>query len=305
MHALKCFVGAIALLAVACGGSSMPSTPVLQAGEGLLELPLVSTTAGRGYRLVGATFAITGPQSVTVTDTTADTVSVPLMAGVYSIQLNGPWHVERTDAPGQTVPVTLVSPNPMTFTLGEGQARPVRFLFKVPGDATADVGFNVDSGGWIAGAIAFEPLPPGVSSPFTEIAGTTVPFVISFESSTVTRKSWGPELDVETSPITVQFGGAASGFLADRLAPALEGAPLLMHLSRNSGQQTSIAITPLGRPGAEFRLNLWPLAMEGGVDPQGYPALQLYSFQGMADVLTVNGPSGMLRGTVSGQLSAH
>lgn len=305
MHALKCFVGAIALLAVACGGSSMPSTPVLQAGEGLLELPLVSTTAGRGYRLVGATFAITGPQSVTVTDTSADTVSVPLMAGVYSIQLNGPWHVERTDAPGQPVPVTLVSPNPLTFALGEGQARPVRFLFKVAGDATADVGFNVDSGGWIAGSIAFEQVPPGASGPFVELAGTTVPFVISFESSTVNRGSWGPELDVETSPITVQFGGAASGFLADQLAPALEGAPLFMHLSRNSGQQTSVSIAPLGRPQADFRLHLFPLAMDGGVDAEGYPALQLYDFQGMADLVSINGPSSMLRGSVSGQLSAH
>src|SRR4051812_38712525 len=117
MQMLKWFVGAIALLVVACGEVAGPSTPVIREGEGLLELPLVSTSAGRSYKLVGATFAITGPQNATITDTSAESVSLPLMAGTYSIKMNGDWHVERTDAPGVTVPVTLVSPNPLTFTL--------------------------------------------------------------------------------------------------------------------------------------------------------------------------------------------
>ncbi|NPC73051.1 hypothetical protein HPP05_25205 [Corallococcus exiguus] len=282
MQRLKWFVSAIALLALACGEVSESSTPVIREGEGLLELPLVSTSAGRSYKLVGATFAITGPQNATITDTSADSVSLALMAGDYSIQMTGEWHVERTDAPGVTVPVTLVSPNPLSFTLGEGETRPVRFLFKVPGDATADVGISVDSGGWISGTFQFMSVPPDSSDVgiFRELSGKTIPFVISFETSTVTRSSdFGRrEVIIETGPIAFQFGGSAK-ILVDRIAPTFQGRSLMLRLSRQSF--------------GSFFEGVWledvssglALTMEfygydtTGIDSDGYPIVRTLSYE--------------------------
>ncbi|RYZ39236.1 MAG: hypothetical protein EOO71_20900 [Myxococcaceae bacterium] len=283
-------MSAIALLAVACGEASIPSTPVVHEGEGLLELPLVATTtAGRSYKLVGASFAITGPQSITITDTSADTVSVPLLAGLYSVQMTGTWHVERTDAPGQTVPATLVSPNPMSFTVGEGQTRPVRFLFKVAGEATADVGFSVDHGGWISGSVEFTLLGgPQYPSIFASLGGTTVPFVISFASSTVTRFP-GPyekRVEVVTSPVTLQFGGTASDALQSRVVPALEGLPLVLRMTRTP-YNSEVEIEPivLGNmeTGAELRLEAQ--SADGAGDSDGYPTLQPLAFEGFFSIM--------------------
>ncbi|WP_193428897.1 hypothetical protein [Corallococcus soli] len=281
----------------------MPANPTLLPGEGLLELPLLSTTtAGRSYKLVGATFVITGPQSVTLTDTTVDSVSTPLMAGLYSIQMTGPWHVERTDAPGQTVPATLVSPNPMSFTLGEGETRPVRFLFKVEGDGTADVGFRVDHGGWISGSITFDPLAPGESEIFAELAGTTVPFVISYESAVVDR-SWGM-VSVETSPITAQFGGA-SELLLKQLVPSMNGNSMHLQLYRTQpGGVMYLPFIELGAPGAPARLQLELGVLSVINDADGYPVLQPYSMQGVARVVArENSGDGYLQGVVNGQFS--
>ncbi|RKG71893.1 hypothetical protein [Corallococcus terminator] len=305
----KYFVSAIALLAVACGEASIPSTPVLHEGEGLLELPLVATTtAGRSYKLVGASFAITGPQSITITDTSADTVSVPLLAGLYTVQMTGSWHVERTDAPGQTVPATLVSPNPMSFTVGEGQTRPVRFLFKVAGDATADVGFSVDHGGWISGSIEFE-LMGGPQDPsiFAALGGTTVPFVISFASSTVTRLP-GPyekRVEVVTGPVTLQFGGTASDVLQNRVVPALEGLPLVLRLTRtpfNSEVEIDYIRLESLETGTQF--GLLPEPVDGAGDSEGYPTLQPFVLDGHFDIMR-NGPerSDTAFGRVHGQIA--
>ncbi|RKH69793.1 hypothetical protein D7W81_10390 [Corallococcus aberystwythensis] len=280
---LKWFVGAIALLAVACGEVSETSTPVLRDGEGLVELPLVSTSAGRSYKLVGATFAITGPQNTSVTDTSAETVSVPLIAGAYSIQLNEGWHVERTDAPGVTVPVTLVSPNPMTFTLGEGETRPVRFLFKVPEDGTANVGIGVDTGGWISGTIQFEPyvgpLPADPPDYFAELRGKSVPFVINFESATVTRvdEYWSKRVLVETGPITFQFGGAPSAVL-QQFASALRGLPLYFTLEGGSQGAGWVPMIHLQHPSGSFMMDLEVSRALVEVDSEGFPLMTPFSF---------------------------
>ncbi|RKH88738.1 hypothetical protein D7Y21_13520 [Corallococcus sp. AB045] len=307
---MKCFLAAVVLFAVACGGSSVPSTPVLRDGEGLLELPLVSTTAaGRSYKLVGATFTLTGPQSTTITDTTADTVSVPLIAGDYTLQLTGTWHIERTDQPGVTVPSTLVSPNPLVFTLGEGETRPVRFLFKVPGDGNADVGFRVDHGGWVSGTLHFfdrTPSPNGPPDIFAELSGKTVPFVISFESSTVTRSSdsYSNQVVVQTSPVTLQFGGAPTQVLQKRIIPALEGQPLNIVLGTSAPGQSYAQPIVLENPASGTTLRLDLYLYDLGVGPDGYPQLEPFSFSdGHAEISTYWGsiPANISDGVVAPQ----
>ncbi|NNB97373.1 hypothetical protein HI113_26080 [Corallococcus exiguus] len=284
MQRLKWFVGAIALLALACGEVSETSTPVIREGEGLLELPLVSTSAGRSYKLVGATFAITGPQNATIADTSAESVSLALMAGKYTIQMNGDWHVERTDVPGITVPVTLVSPNPLTFTLGEGETRPVRFLFKVPGDGTADVGIGVDSGGWVSGTLVFEPRsPPPPGSPadiFVDMGGKSVPFVISYESSTVTRSiEYGyKRIQVQSGPVTVQFGGETTAAVQQQFVAALKGATLSFFMEASGPNSVYMGTLFLENQAHSvlFYLDLPPSILKQ--DAEGYPLLETVAF---------------------------
>ncbi|NNC14168.1 hypothetical protein HJC22_00290 [Corallococcus exiguus] len=297
---------AIVLLAVACGGSSVQPSPIMQKGEGTLELPLVSTSAaGRTYKLVGATFVITGEQSVTITDTSADTVSVPLIAGDYSIQMNGSWHIERTDAPGQTVQATLVSPNPMRFTLAEGEMRPVRFLFKVPGEILTDVGFSVDDGGWISGSFKFGPrpppppyFPPDYLGFFNELWEKTVPFVISFESTTATRaeEDFRKLLIIQTSPITLQFGGEHSDVLQHQVIPAFQGLPMQFILEADTSQPISyVYMRPVELTSVSGELALqMDLYLPGllGMDMDGYPRFpNATSFDGSVGMVLPGNPT--------------
>ncbi|MBN8233302.1 hypothetical protein JYK02_37880 [Corallococcus macrosporus] len=304
MQMLKWFVGAIALLAVACGEVSEPSKPVIHEGEGLLELPLVSTSAGRSYKLVGATFAITGPQNATITDTSAESVSLPLTAGTYSIQMNGDWHVERTDAPGVAVPATLVSPNPMTFTLGEGETRPVRFLFKVPEDGNANVGIGVDSGGWITGTVQFAPRPPpspGLQDVFYELAGKSIPFAISFESATVTRSvEFGRKrVTIDTAPVTVQFGGATGTAFQQQFVAALQGRVMNLRIETSGPSGTVVEPIRLENLERGVSFEIEPSQLNLGVDADGYALLQPTAFNsGFAELSALNSPS------VSGPLSS-
>jgi hypothetical protein len=301
---LKWFVGALALLALACGEGSNPSAPVIHDGEGLLELPLVSTSAGRSYKLVGATFAITGPRNVTITDTSADSVSLPLTAGAYSIQLNGDWHVERTDAPGVAVAASLVSPNPMAFALGEGETRSVRFLFKVSEDGTVDVGIGVDTGGWISGTIQFESRPPtgpgGPEDIYAGLAGKAVPFVISYESVTVfpTIEYGIKGLIIKTSPVALQFGGSPGVAFQQRIVAALEGRSMTFVLKAVDGTATSVTTLLVQnlQQGTDFAIRL-PVPFYLGEDADGYPLLRPKAFSGGTAELFCD--EGLLKGVIT------
>jgi hypothetical protein len=218
----------LALLVASCGGET---GTVDQKAEGTLRLPLVSPTPGGGlYKLVGAKFNITGPKTVTIEDTSADTVQTTLTAGSYTIEFAGTWHMESMDAPGTPVQAQLLSPNPLPLIVKKGETSEVRFLFKLPGEGTANVGIVVDSGGWLAGTLQFtERTSPGTPSGFDELVGKSVPFVISVQSYTLYRDSWMPRLWVDSTSTTVQFGGAPSAQL-QRVAASLTGAPLSFSL---------------------------------------------------------------------------
>jgi hypothetical protein len=307
------------LFMAACGGAPStqqePREP--QAGEGVLQLPMTSTTSdGQRYRLVGATFAITGPQSVNITDTSPDTVSVPLPAGAYSIRLEGQWHLERADAPGQSVQASLVSPNPMPFSLDEGQARAVRFIFKIPGSATADVGISVDTAGWFTGTFDFAPNDPEgyPQNPLESLAGTSVPFVISWNTATVIRQNeeYSKAIMVETGPITVQFGGAYSELLHDRLATSLQGAQARFTVLAIGGGLLDFSGIQLQFPDGNRR-DRFELSIErsngpfvGVVDENGLPAARPFDVQTPFHLmLATPGPIGYATGTARMNVSAQ
>lgn len=275
----------LALVVVACGGETVTMDPQ---EAGTLQLPLSSTAAdGKVYRLVGATFNITGTQTVTVTDTAADTVQTPLQAGSYSIELASGWTMERADAPGVAVPATLLSPNPLPFFVKKGETTQVRFLFKLPGDGTADVGIHVDSGGWFSGTIQFDSLDgdTGPSNPYAELVGRTVPFVISFESFTVTRDGWDKMSHMETGPATIQFGGAPSEQL-QRVAASLKGKPFFFSLRAESGGRLSFYGSSLFNPEGDLQFEILSSSerFPGVVDGDGYPVFGPFAFEAGARI---------------------
>ncbi|MCP3137974.1 hypothetical protein [Pyxidicoccus xibeiensis] len=311
MRKFNCSVIALALLVWACGGASSTEPREPLAHEGVIQLPLTTTSAdGQRYRLVGATFAITGTQSLNITDTSVDTLSVPLPAGPYSIRLEGEWRIERVEAPGQTVPASLMSPNPMAFSLLEGETRTVRFLFKVPGNGTADVGFTVDSGGWLSGTFDFDPLPqPEPFNTLGELAGRSVPFIISWNTATVTRVGGPRGFEVRTGPITVQFGGPYSELLHDRLAPSFEqGGPINFSLlAFEYGEVMFIPWAFHSRESENYELGLESVDVtSGGLDAEGYPSLRPVNFETPFRLMQVTPDNfGRAEGTVRVNLSVR
>ncbi|NTX02293.1 MULTISPECIES: hypothetical protein [unclassified Myxococcus] len=278
----------LTLLVAACGGSSGTGLDDVPESEGVIQVPLITTgTSGQTFRLVGATFDITGPKNHTITDTSADTVAVQLPAGGYTIQLQGEWHIERVGAPGQSIPATLISPNPLSFTVAEGEARTVRFLFKTPAEGTTDVGFSVDTGGWLAGTLDFtnSPIPP--SSELYELTGKTVPFAISFESAQVRQgndSSFGSHLMVTTSPVSVQFGGAYSAVLNERVARTLSAHELNFIVAKG-GPAVGLRVRNLslwGFDGAALELSMAESAnFPGYTDAMGFPLPGIYQVEGL------------------------
>lgn len=268
---------ALSLILAACSESSTGPYAPVRSTEGVLRLPLVSTTSnGEQYRLVGATFAISGVEDVIITDTSPDTLLVPLMVGAYSIRLEGDWHIERVGSSPVIVPATLISPNPMAFSITARTTQDVRFLFKVPAEGTLNVGITVDEGGWITGTLDFTYLSPHTTTnEFFPLEGRQVPFTVSFETATFTRDSWDG-LSVETGEVTVQFGGTYSEVLHARVAPNLTGGIARFRLARENSNEiffTGLAVENYDNP-------LYGLSIYGGtpfrgtLDNDGIPVRQ-------------------------------
>ncbi len=287
----------LALLVVACGGETVT---VDEQTVGTVQLPLTSPSSdGKVYRLVGATFNIQGPQTVTVTDTSADTVQTTLVAGAYTVELAGAWRLESTDAPGTTVAAQLLSPNPLPFSVTKGQTTQVRFQFKLPGNGSADVGIVVDSGGWIAGTFHFtEQVYEDPRNPFAELVGKSVPFLINMQSVTAVKDTWGQNLYVSSTSTTVQFGGPHSAAL-ERAAASLKGAPIFFTLRAYPGGAIEFAGLNFESNGMErYKIELSPSGpIPGTLDSEGYPALRSFQYNASSASLT-DGYAGV-RGTAS------
>ena len=265
----------LALLVVACGGGTVAPE---QQEKGTARLPLTSPSSnGKLYRLVGATFEFAGPQTVTVTDTSTDTVMVPLTVGAYTAKLGGSWRLEDAAAPGTTVLAQLVSPNPLPFFVTKNSVSEVRFQFKLAGDGTADVGFQVDKGGWLAGTIQFTALESPGSGLFDALVGKSVPFLLSYESGTLLREAYySKEVVVIADLATVQFGGPPSDVLA-RAAASMKGSTISFSLRANpDGRVEFGGLIPRNSPSPDaFRLDMMGgPSFVGALDSEGYPALR-------------------------------
>jgi|GEM_PF-5239793 len=280
----------LALVVAACGGAVGTETQTAET-QGTLQLPLTTPgPEGKTYRLVGASFDITGPEAVSITDTSAETLNVPLSVGSYAIEIGGTYHLERADAPGTAVPAQLISPTTLTFAVTKSTTTQVRFQFKLAGSGTADVGFSVDNGGFISGTfhVDYASAPPDGSPLFPSLVNKDIPFTLSYSTATITKEDYGTKtLFVVTGPIFVQFGGVDSAGLTRDVAPALNGQQLTFQLrAEPDGRVTFSGFQLYGSPDRRFDLNVQMSApFTAPLDSEGYPLPGLFQFS------TTNFPS--------------
>jgi hypothetical protein len=108
------------------------STPVAE--QGTLTIAMRTNVGGISYLLSGATFQITGVESLSLSgDTASDVVLMrqQLTAGDYAIRLEPGWLLEREGQFGfQPIEANLTSANPQAFTITPGGATPVAYSFE-------------------------------------------------------------------------------------------------------------------------------------------------------------------------------
>nr|BDT32583.1 hypothetical protein MFMH1_22520 [Myxococcus sp. MH1] len=272
----------LALMFVACG-DGVGLEPPSEATQGTLRLPLTAQSPEGAVKLVGATFNITGAQTVFISDTSADTLTVPLIEGDYTIELGGSWHLERLSAPGTPLSAQRLSPSVLAFSVIQGKLTEVRYLFKLAGSGGVDVGIQVDNGGSISGTLTFTQHEGPPDSEFASLVGKSVPFVISFETSRVVREGGGPKaISVETGPIFVQFGGPDGALLEKHVSPFFKGRSFLFRVtSLPNGYQvlSTFLIEGVGSGAPLDFVSHESQPFRGTVDPGGYPETTPFEFQ--------------------------
>ena len=146
MLSLVLFAGVGSMLPTACDGGSTTVVDGLSE-QGQIQLNLVGVSnSGTAYRLRQAIIVVQGPSSTTFLNSDEDPNSSSLGAsvpvGFYTAFLQEGWILERLSSPGgkpQPLQATLLSGNPLGFSVAAGQATRVPLRFSV-GDETVDVG---------------------------------------------------------------------------------------------------------------------------------------------------------------------
>lgn len=138
LQLLKTGLGAL-LCAGLSGCSDLPPPPI-----GQLRLGLSSGIGDAQYKLVNASFAITGTAQLTLNsddEPDSDTLLRALPAGPYSVELLDGWQLERQSSAGsQYVPAELSSANPLEVSITAGALTTLTFQFKTGGPPKVTTG---------------------------------------------------------------------------------------------------------------------------------------------------------------------
>lgn len=134
---LRTMVPVLALLGAACAAEP-PSRPHGRAAFALQT----ATSSGAVYRLEDAEFLVRGAETVTLAtddfDAESLVISTPLAEGNYTVTLRAGWRLTVRTEEGTYVDVQeaeLTTPNPVSFAVARGDATPVTFGFRTPGEA--------------------------------------------------------------------------------------------------------------------------------------------------------------------------
>ena len=139
---------ACAVTASACSPSAAPTS------TGTLTLSLNTQLNGVRFQLQGAHFDLSGPENVALAADVAgeESLHARLSTGDYEILLHDGWQLARQAQPGaafEPVPSTLISENPTSFRILDGETTTVSYEFRVDdavvplGQGNLDVGIRV------------------------------------------------------------------------------------------------------------------------------------------------------------------
>jgi hypothetical protein len=280
---------------VGVSGGEAQETPV--AGIGTLEIPLSTTTpSGDQYRLVGATFDVTGPDfSEQIVDQPDDLlISRAVPIGVYDVELQGRYHLEKNvDGMWTTVPALLVSPNPQAglvvasdavtqaifrFRTREGEVvfapGELEILIEVePAGALCGAGTACLTGGFtLATDLPVVNEVPSTGA-FAHLLGVPVTFGVSFVPGPIEPDvmPFGRCVRMAAEQVQVAFAGDPTGFLQSVFAPNLAGSQaFLSFCSDGFGGVTFDGVNFFDTPNQwGFELGSTPVSL--GLDGAGYP----------------------------------
>jgi alpha-tubulin suppressor-like RCC1 family protein len=135
-----CFATALLTLAGCSEGPGEESV-------GKLGVNLGTTVNSIKYRLMNATFDVSGAQAATITtaaDPNAMSVQTNLLPGNYFIDLQPNWILEKETAAGSglfsAIPAQVVSPDPFGFAITAGQTTSVGYAFATDGGVVSTTG---------------------------------------------------------------------------------------------------------------------------------------------------------------------
>lgn len=114
------------------------ASEVPEESVGRIGLRLTAETNGVLYRLRGATFRVTGPETLSLTtedDPGAATISAELAPGDYTITLEDGWYLERSMSAGfELVDAELISENPLSIVIQSSHVSNAAFRFFAEGE---------------------------------------------------------------------------------------------------------------------------------------------------------------------------
>lgn len=219
---LLTMVPVLALLGAACAAEP-PSSPHGRAAFALQT----ATGSGAVYRLEDAEFLVRGPETVTLAtddfDAESLVISTPLAEGNYTVTLRAGWRLTVRTEEGSYLDVQeveLTTPNPVAFTVARGNATPVTFGFRTPGEAVEMTpgGLDLDiavNEGPVAPRLVSELASPSLttithaSSAGLWVVGTAGARLVRFDGTEVFNRTFdGPVSAVSFDP-TGRVGVAA------------------------------------------------------------------------------------------------
>lgn len=200
-------IASLGVLLSACGSSDE------EGYQGRLSVRLQAQANGITYRLSGAFFDVTGPETVTLSsDADPDAVAIQhtLTAGDYSIQLREGWQLERrspVDMEFDAINAELVSDDPLSFTIIDEEQTDVIYSFETDGtlvnlaEGDLNVGIDVTNTGAPPNVAITSPADGAVLTPALDCDPASAGLQVPVQGTTSA---------VDGSTATVQVGVAGA-----------------------------------------------------------------------------------------------
>jgi len=264
----RSFVSMLAVVSIALAACAMDDKDDL----GNADFSLTGhSSSGTTYRLRHADLTVDGPGGTQVfhteDDLTRTVITTHLPPGAYTVTLATGWNLDRVNADGTTTAVdaTLLSANPLAFTIASGTHTPVVLKFQagadqVPmGDGDADISIDVTDP--VPQALVVGPpsltvlegatgtftvhLAAAPSSPVTVAVVTSTPSAIAVSPVSLTFTTANFAIDQTVTVVGVQDADAVDASADVTLTTAGSMVPpAIVHVAVTDDDVLSLVVTP-------------------------------------------------------------